>query len=206
MPSKNFVRSITIADCTSSCDSVILSEEIYGPLPGVDYQDWEPSYIQNSILSLYLWWEITDDLNDIADHLFTGLNYLDGYYSYLWDKIGTSYFEHVKTKVQTDTTFTLGLMIAGAYLKSPENQIDSMASIAVDILKAGVESDVRQLRSTTSFLIVDAYLKGHDDLKNGIDSLLNDPSATTRRNVSYQIERQQQRNNLLMEFDLGSGE
>ncbi len=190
---ENFVRSITIADCTKGCGTVIQDPYLYG-------SDGEGNYTQDVILSLYAWWGFTTDFNKIVDKLYVGVSYMDGYYSYLWNKIGPSYFNYLKLETKSDTSFLQGSRIACAYLEGCDSPIDTLKSLAIEIIHEGVLSKGVRLKKLLSYRLVDIYLKGYDDLYEEINTLWDDPANSVNKIIDYEIRKQQRDNHLLMEF------
>ena len=112
-----FVRSITVVDCTANCDTVIYVWEISERQEVIPH---EPSSIRDQILSIYIWWDFTEDLFKIADTLYTGM----GDYTLSWNKMGPGYFKHVYDSVKADTNFFKGIDIAADYLAHCPQPLD----------------------------------------------------------------------------------
>ncbi len=187
-----FVRSITIADCTGGCDSVKEASSLIGSNEG--------NYIQDKILALYEWWGFTADFNEISDGLYVGVSYMAEYYSYIWNKIGPSYFDHLRSETDKDTSFQTGIRIAIDYLKGCESPIDTMETLALEIIHEAAESDGFRQKYELSYPLIDVYLKGYQEVYNDINTIWNDPSPSINGTIDFRIRKEQQNNHLLMEF------
>jgi len=185
-----FVRSITMVDCTASCDTVIYDWSISA---NVNSPQGETK--RNQILSIYIWWGFTEDLYRIADTLYIGYTN----YSLSWNKLGPGYFKHVYDSVKADTNFYKGIDIAAGYLAGCPQPLDTMNHWALETMKYASLSSALTLRSRATYTILNAYMNGHSELKSSVDTLLNSGSAYYRQWLSQEIRRYQQ-TGLLKEF------
>lgn len=197
---KDFVWSITLADCTANCDTIVYSYSVSGIEDGGEGDDIWNEMSRQMVLSIYIWWGFTDSLYLIADKLYEGFPPRDAFYSMLWNKMGTGYFSYCLTKTEADTNYTTGVYIASAYLAYSESPEDSMVALAGEILSTAAYSDGILQRKRTAQLIIDPYLKGYANLKPLIDTLRVDNDEFTRNHINYEISKYQREKHLLMEF------
>ncbi|MDP8239791.1 MAG: hypothetical protein P9X24_11940 [Candidatus Hatepunaea meridiana] len=177
----------------------------YLDTPGDD-RDIEGMIELPYILSLCVSWNIGGNLYTIADSLYIGYNHLFPVYCFIWNQMDTSYFNHVLTRTQTDSTFVNGVGIAEAYLLYGEDPKKEMKKIALDILETGAFSPYYEIRRWTAYRIVKVYTAGYTSLFSSVNTLLHDSRQPIRYEINYEISKQQRRNNALMEFNLGSDE
>jgi len=191
-----FTRSITLVDCTASCDTVIYVFELSGKNIG---HDSEPRLYR--VLSIYLWWGLTSDLYDIGDSLFyPGYPDQDTYYSLLWNRMGIGYIKHVYDRVAADSAFFKAPEIASAYLSYCPAPLDTMTYWSKEILRKSALSTGSRMRFRTSECIIKPYLNGHQGLKASIDTLLNDTDTFISNYLWSSIRRYQDNYHLLNEF------
>ncbi len=155
--------------------------------------DWETGSCCDLTLSLYISWGFTDDLYEIADGLYE-MNGQSGYFTFLWDSMGIGYFNHVYSKIQTDTTEYVILRTATDYLLMSEVKDKTITSKAIEIINYGATSISTKQRKWTAGIILQPYMAGYYQFKDEIESLMVDPYPLTAQRIRYQIRDLQKRN------------
>ena len=210
---ENFVRSITINAYTSYPPGFKASLSLNNrPAPedsvGLqEAEEWDVPHILDYVLSLYVNWGFTTDLYTIADLLYQPHVNRIGYYAIIWNELGMDYFEHLEDEQESDSTFYKGIWICSEYLTQAYIKEDDLEEKALDLLADRTLSGVSSVqRMYAGARMVEIYMKGYTNVKACIDTLLQADDQYVKREVIWDIQEQQRKNNLLMEFDLGSDE
>ena len=154
--------------------------------------DWETGACCDLLLSLYISWGFTQVLYEIADGLYER-NGQSGYFTFLWDSMGIGYFNHVYSKIQSDTTEYILIRVATDYLLMSRVKNEALSSKAIDIINYGTSGSINQ-RWWTAGIILQPYMAGYYQFKDEIDSLMVDPDPDTAQRIRNQIRTLQKRN------------
>ncbi|MDP8239789.1 MAG: hypothetical protein P9X24_11930 [Candidatus Hatepunaea meridiana] len=206
-----FVRSISINAPVYHPLDFIASQHLATPpvaddtLGQIALENWDSPDILDMDLSLYVNWGFTSDLYEIADILYEPQGI--GYYCDVWNEMGIGYFEYIEDQLEADSTEYMGIWKCSQYLARCVDKDTTIETKALEILLdcAASMSPARH-RGIVGEGIVQLYMIGYTEVKNTIDSLLVDPVPSVKRKVVWDIQNQQRKNNLLMEFNLGSDE
>ena len=200
-----FVRSITVANRSDTCGNAWdPSLELGSPDPSDTSEDEYVQPLMGMILSLYVNWGFTKDLYPIADSLFIRMMTDDQYFAYVWEQMGSSYFQYLLDNTLHTQGYTEGVRIASYYLNyfRHRGSKPAQAELAVAIHdSASLSADVLKRRVAASF-IPEIYSYGYKKLHDAVVRLLADPDEKTRSDVRRRVKHYQKLYHTLTEFKL----
>lgn len=122
------------------------------------------------------------------------------YWAYLWNNLGTVYFQHLKSKVQADPSNIKGIQIAGYYLKEFNNPLETQRDAALDVISSGASSTSIHQRYWTAQYLVDVYLAGYSTVKDDIVNLTLDSDENVKTVMRSMIRTKQKYKHQMMNF------
>ena len=161
---------------------------------------WDGRDIGDLVLSLYMNLGYSDNLYLIADSLYSG-DPQTMYFVYLWNQLGTGYFQHLQSIVQGSSPETYGIRIANEYLKtSLVPRSDEMKNAALDIINAAANSTVERNRFAAAQFLTSLYISGYTTVKPDIENLLQDSSPKVQSSMKFKV-KSRQAEGYMMSFD-----
>lgn len=197
-----FVRSLTVDNQSGSCLQFFPDAWFGRDGDNTKSPAWRDEGFSALpfVLSLYMQLGYITDLYDIADSLAYFGQTRTWYWAYLWNKLGTGYFQHLKSNVQNDATNIKGIQIAGFYLREFKSPSETTRDIALDIIHIGATSTSVQQRHWTAQYLVDVYVVGYQQVKDDIENLINDNDEIVRSTMKSMIRSEQKYKHRMMNF------
>ncbi len=197
-----FVRSLSVDNQSGSCSQFFPDAWFGRAGDNTKSSAWrdEGFTALSLVMSLYMQLGYTTDLYNIADSLAYFGQTRTWYWAYLWNKLGSGYFQHLKSKVQANPSNIKGIQIAGYYLKEFNNPIETIRDAALDVISSGASSTSIHQRYWTAQYLVDVYLAGYSTVKDDIDNLALDSDENVKTTMRSMIRTKQEYKHQMMNF------
>ena len=195
-----FVRSLTVENHCDTCGAAFLPSYYLGD-EGDTTSSGEDERVLGMVLGLYVSWGFTRDLYAIADSLWLRGGSFDHYFHYVWNQMGTGYFQYVLDHTVNTAGYYWGIQIADRYIEVAK-QTSEMNALAVAIIDSASTSQEVMKRKLAASAAPWAYSRGNHKLYDAVYRLLHDPSDEVRSIAQREVRRWQKDYHILKEFKL----